>query len=180
MISKRRANLPARRVNKTRPSVRCTQERLLVKTDLPHTVVERASSDCTGRGAGIGLRLNLAERKILIVDDNPVNLKLIRILLVGEGYDVHTADAEEALRVLQDLRPRLILMDIQLLGIGGLELTRQLKANPLTRDIRVLGLTAYAMKGDEEKILAAGCDGYISKPIDTRVLPGMIERHLEY
>jgi CheY-like chemotaxis protein len=123
----------------------------------------------------------MTDRSILIVDDNPVNLKLIRILLVGEGYNVHTAgDAEEALRVLQDLRPRLILMDIQLPGIDGLELTRQLKANPLTRDIRILGLTAYAMKGDEEKIMAAGCDGYIAKPIDTRTLPRVIARYLEY
>jgi CheY-like chemotaxis protein len=123
----------------------------------------------------------VAEKTILIVDDNPVNLKLIRILLTGEGYDVHIAgDAEEALRVLQGLRPRIILMDIQLPGIDGLELTRQLKANPLTRDIRILGLTAYAMKGDEEKIIAAGCDGYIAKPIDTRTLPGVIARYLEY
>ena len=123
----------------------------------------------------------MAEKAILIVDDNPVNLKLIRILLTGEGYDVHIAgDAEEALRVLQGLRPRIILMDIQLPGIDGLELTRQLKANPLTRDIRILGLTAYAMKGDEEKIIAAGGDGYIAKPIDTRTLPGVIARYLEY
>jgi len=123
----------------------------------------------------------MAAGTILIVDDNPVNLKLIRILLAAEGYDVHTAgDAEEALRVLQDLRPRIILMDIQLPGIDGLELTRQLKANPLTCDIRILGLTAYAMKGDEEKIMAAGCDGYIAKPIDTRTLPGVIQRYLDY
>ena len=122
----------------------------------------------------------MPDRSILIVDDNPVNLKLIRILLTGEGYDVHTAgDAEEALRVLQNLRPRIILMDIQLPGIDGLELTRRLKADPLTRDIRILGLTAYAMKGDEEKIIAAGCDGYIPKPIDTRTLPGVIESYLE-
>lgn len=122
----------------------------------------------------------MAEQSILIVDDNPVNLKLIRILLAGEGYDVHTAgDAEEANRVLRELRPRMILMDIQLPGIDGLELTRQLKANPATRDITILGLTAYAMKGDEEKILAAGCDGYIPKPIDTRTLPAVIQRYLE-
>ena len=122
----------------------------------------------------------MADKTILIVDDNPVNLKLIRVLLAGEGYEVHTAaDAEEALRVLQGLRPRMILMDIQLPGIDGLELTRRLKGDPITRDIRILGLTAYAMKGDEEKILAAGCDGYIAKPIDTRTLPGVIERYLE-
>jgi CheY-like chemotaxis protein len=122
----------------------------------------------------------MAEQTILIVDDNPVNLKLIRILLTGEGYDVHTAnDAEEAIRVLGELRPRMILMDIQLPGMDGLALTRRLKADPATRDIRILGLTAYAMKGDEEKMMAAGCDGYIAKPIDTRTLPGVIQRHLE-
>jgi CheY-like chemotaxis protein len=122
----------------------------------------------------------MAEQSILIVDDNPVNLKLIRILLKGEGFDVHTAgDAEEADRVLRELRPRMILMDIQLPGIDGLELTRRLKADPATRDITILGLTAYAMKGDEEKILAAGCDGYIAKPINTRTLPGVIQRYLE-
>jgi CheY-like chemotaxis protein len=130
---------------------------------------------------GNGLKVNMPEKTILIVDDNPVNLKLIRILLAGEGYDVHTAtDAEDALRVLQDLRPQMILMDIQLPGIDGLELTRRLKADPATRDITILGLTAYAMKGDEQKILAAGCDGYIAKPIDTRTLPAVIQRYLEY
>jgi CheY-like chemotaxis protein len=123
----------------------------------------------------------MAENSILIVDDNPVNLKLIRILLEGEGYDIHTAvDAEDALRVLGELRPRMILMDIQLPGIDGLELTRRLKADPVTRDIVILGLTAYAMKGDEQRILAAGCNGYIAKPIDTRTLPRVIERYLEF
>jgi len=108
-------------------------------------------------------------KSILIVDDNPVNLKLIRVLLAGEGYDVHTAgDADGALRVLKNSSPQLILMDVQLPGIDGLELTRRLKADPATRAIKILGLTAYAMKGDREKILAAGCDGYIAKPIDTR------------
>jgi len=116
---------------------------------------------------------------ILIVDDNPVNMKLIRILLTGEGYDVRiAADAKEALEVLTEVHPSLILMDIQLPGIDGLELTRRLKAEPTTRDITIVGLTAYAMKGDEERILAAGCDGYIAKPIDTRTLPDYIKSHL--
>lgn len=119
-------------------------------------------------------------KSILVVDDNPVNSKLIRVLLAGEGYDVHTAgDADEALRLLKNLSPQLILMDVQLPGIDGLELTRRLKADPATRDIKILGLTAYAMKGDREKILAAGCDGYIAKPIDTRALPGMLEHYFE-
>lgn len=136
----------------------------------------------------IGLQSSAEERRgemmaksILIVDDNPANLKLIRILLAGEGYEVLTAgDAEEALRMLQETHPAMILMDIQLPGIDGLELTRRLKADPGTSDIRILGLTAYAMKGDEDKILAAGCDGYISKPIDTRTFPGVIGRYLDH
>ena len=118
----------------------------------------------------------MEHRAILVVDDNPVNMKLIRVLLAGEGYEVRTAsDATEALDILQAFRPGLILLDIQLPGIDGLELTRRLKAQPSTRDIPILGLTAYAMKGDEERILAAGCDGYIPKPIDTRTLPGFIK-----
>jgi CheY-like chemotaxis protein len=122
----------------------------------------------------------MANAEILIVDDNPVNLKLAHLLLTGEGHDVRTAnDAEEALEVLKVFSPRLILMDIQLPGMDGLELTRRLKADPTTRDITILGLTAYAMKGDQEKILAAGCDGYISKPIDTRTLPEVISHYLE-
>jgi CheY-like chemotaxis protein len=117
----------------------------------------------------------VAGESILIVDDNPANLKLVRFILVREGYDVHTAaDAEEALVVLKSRAPRLILMDLQLPGMDGLELTRRLKASPATRSIFVVALTAYAMKGDEEKALAAGCDGYLAKPIDTRTLPGVI------
>lgn len=93
---------------------------------------------------------------------------------------MHTAnDAEEAIRLLRELRPRVILMDIQLPGMDGLAQTRRLKADPTTRDIMIIGLTAYAMKGDEEKMLAAGCDDYIAKPVDTRTLPGVIQRYLE-
>ena len=116
---------------------------------------------------------------ILVVDDNAANLKLARVLLQAEGYEVHVAaDAEEALSVLAITRPRLVLMDIQLPGMDGLELTRRLKADPATKGIVILAMTAYAMKGDDEKALAAGCDGYITKPIDTRALPGVVARHL--
>ena len=116
---------------------------------------------------------------ILIVDDNPVNLKLVRVLLAGEGYDARTAgDAEEALEMLREFHPKLILMDIQLPGMDGLELTKRLKGNPATRDIVILALTAYAMKGDDKKMLDAGCDGYISKPVDTRTLPKVIKKYL--
>lgn len=116
---------------------------------------------------------------ILIVDDNATNLKLARVLLASEGYEVRTAeDAPQALAALTDFHPRLILMDIQLPGTDGLALTRQLKSAPATREIIVIALTAYAMKGDAERALAAGCDGYVSKPIDTRTLPVLIASHL--
>jgi two-component system, cell cycle response regulator DivK len=122
----------------------------------------------------------MAGESILIVDDNPVNMKLIRILLMGEGYNVRTAaDANEALAVLKDFTPALILMDIQLPGVDGLELTRRLKSDASTSGIKIVGLTAYAMKGDQERIIAAGCDGYIPKPIETRTLPGLIARYLK-
>lgn len=121
----------------------------------------------------------MVQETILIVDDNPLNMKLVNVLLGGEGYSVRAAaDAEEALAVLQKCHPQMILMDIQLPGIDGLELTRRLKADPSTRDITILGLTAYATKGDEERIRSAGCDGYIPKPIDTRALPGLIKSFL--
>jgi CheY-like chemotaxis protein len=122
----------------------------------------------------------IARHAILMVDDNPVNLKPVRVLLAGEGYDVLTAaDAEEAMRLLRAARSRIILMEVRLPGIDSLEPTRRLQADAGTRDITILSLTAHAMQGDEEKIMAAGCDGYIAKPIDTRALPTVIRRDLE-
>ena len=117
--------------------------------------------------------------RVLIVDDNPTNLKLVSYLVKSHGHDVATAsDAEAALDSIADQRPTLILMDLQLPGIDGLELTRRLKADPATRSIPIIALTAYAMKGDLEKALAAGCDDYVTKPIDTRTLPDVIARHV--
>jgi CheY-like chemotaxis protein len=122
----------------------------------------------------------MASELILVVDDNPINLKLTKVLLLKENYEVRTAsDAEEALRLLETLKPRLILMDIQLPGMDGMELTRRLKGSPATKDIIILALTAYAMKGDDEKAMTAGFDGYITKPIDTQALPGVIASHLK-
>jgi CheY-like chemotaxis protein len=113
---------------------------------------------------------------ILIVDDNATNLKLARVLLRSEGYVIRTAsDAEGALAILADFRPELILMDIQLPGMDGIELTRLLKADRKTRSIRILALTACAMKGDRERMLAAGCDGYVAKPLDVTELGRRIE-----
>jgi CheY-like chemotaxis protein len=117
---------------------------------------------------------------ILIVDDNPTNLKLARVILEAEGYAVRVAvDADEALAVLAAFHPRLILMDLQLPGLDGLSLTRRIKAAPSTRDISVLALTAYAMKGDEEKAMRAGCDGYVTKPLNTRTFPRLVAEFLE-
>lgn len=117
---------------------------------------------------------------ILIVDDNVANLKLARILLSFAGFVVRTAtSADEAIVTLQTFAPRLILMDVQMPGVDGLALARRLKADPATQTIKIIALTAYAMKGDDDRALAAGCDGYISKPIDTRTLPGVVASHLE-
>jgi CheY-like chemotaxis protein len=122
----------------------------------------------------------MAGDQILIVDDNPQNLKLARVILTVEGYEVQTAaDAEEALRVLGSFTPRLILMDLQLPGMDGLQLTRHLRSDPAWQHVRIVALTAYAMKGDEAKALAAGCDGYITKPIDTERLPKLVAEQLE-
>ena len=116
---------------------------------------------------------------ILIVDDTPVNLKLTRMLLVNEGYSVATASsAEEALELLRSYHPRLILADIQLPGMDGLEMTRLIKKDEARRGIAVVALTAFAMKGDEQKAMEAGCDGYITKPIDTRTLGERIRQLL--
>jgi CheY-like chemotaxis protein len=117
--------------------------------------------------------------RVLIVDDNPTNLKLVAYLVRANGYEVDTAgDAEAALATIAAHRPALILMDLQLPGIDGLELTRRLKADPATRDIKIIAVTAYAMKGDEDKAREAGCDDYVTKPIDTRGLPEMIAKHV--
>jgi two-component system cell cycle response regulator DivK len=105
--------------------------------------------------------------QVLVVDDNPINLELAGYVLAADGWEVVTAgDALEALRCLEARHPDLILMDIQLPGMDGLTLTRQIKADPATRHITVVAFTAYAMKGDEEIMRTAGCDGYLVKPID--------------
>jgi len=121
----------------------------------------------------------VAGEPILVVDDNAPNRKLVRVLLEGEGYQVRCArDAKEALATLESFRPQLILMDIQLPGMDGLALTRVLKGDPRYSGVSIIGLTSYAMKGDEERILAAGCDGYIAKPIDTRRLTRRVAAYL--
>jgi CheY-like chemotaxis protein len=115
------------------------------------------------------------EARILVVDDNPTNLKLACDVLEWSGYEVSRAvDAERALEEIEKSPPDLVLMDISLPGMDGLTLTRKLKGDPATSHIPVVALTASAMKGDEQKMLDAGCDGYISKPIDTRVFASQV------
>jgi two-component system, cell cycle response regulator DivK len=116
---------------------------------------------------------------ILIVDDNPVNLRLMQAVLEAAGHDVHLAvDAPSALEAVASLHPRLILMDLQLPGMDGLELTRKLKADSATRDIVIVARTAYAMSDDEVKARQAGCDSYLTKPIDVIALPGIVSQYV--
>lgn len=106
---------------------------------------------------------------ILLVDDNATNLKLAADVLALDGHSIVKAlDAAEALALLETLQPDLILMDLAMPGMDGLTLTRLLKAEPRFRGVPIVALTASAMKGDDHRALAAGCDGYITKPIDTR------------
>jgi two-component system, cell cycle response regulator DivK len=122
----------------------------------------------------------LQSASILIVDDVPTNLELMRMLLSRLGHQVYTAcTGEEALEIAQKIRPRLVLADIVLPGMDGLEMTRQLKSAPETQNTVVLAVTALAMKGDEQKALEAGCDGYITKPIDVKMFSALIQKYLK-
>jgi CheY-like chemotaxis protein len=118
--------------------------------------------------------------EVLVVDDRVINLRLIRAVLENRGFTVRGAgSAEEGLAMVRQRPPDVILMDISLPGMSGLEATRILKAEPSTRGIPVVGLSAHAMKGDAEKALAAGCDGYVTKPIDTRTLASYLTELVE-
>lgn len=117
---------------------------------------------------------------VLIVEDNPANMTLAVFLLESAGHRVLTAiDAESGLSLARSSMPDLILMDIQLPGMDGLAATTQLKADGATRAIPVIALTALAMKGDEERIRAAGCDGYIGKPMRYKEFLSTVAMHLE-
>ena len=116
---------------------------------------------------------------ILVVEDNPANMKLATFLLQSAGHTVLSAtDAEAGLTLARGEQPNLILMDIQLPGMDGLEATVLLKLDDATRAIPVIALTALAMKGDEERIRAAGCDGYIAKPLVYRDFLSVISDQL--
>jgi len=126
------------------------------------------------------IETGLPGKRILVVDDNVVNLKLACEILKGEGYVVDQAgDADEALALLEHVVPDLILMDIAMPGMDGLTLTRRLKAQPRFEHVPIVALTAFAMKGDDQRAAAVGCDGYIPKPIDTRRFPQQVAEFLE-
>jgi two-component system, cell cycle response regulator DivK len=118
-------------------------------------------------------------KSILLVDDSAHNLKLTRFLLTQEGFDVRTAqNAEQALDALEKHIPSLILMDIQLPGMDGLQLTRHLRRDASLNAVPIVAFTASAIKGDEEIARASGCDGYVTKPINTRTLAGIVLGYL--
>jgi CheY-like chemotaxis protein len=118
-------------------------------------------------------------KNILIIEDNLLNLELATDLLEANGFVVSSAQtAEEGLRLARDLLPDLLLMDFSLPGMDGLTATKNLKADPATRHVTVVGLTANAMKGDEELALNAGCDGYLTKPIDTRTFIAAVTKFI--
>ena len=120
-------------------------------------------------------------RKILVVEDNDMNMQLVEFLLEEGGYDiVKAASGEEALAITRqgEQAPDLILMDIHLPGMDGLSVVREMKTNARTSRIPILALTAHAMRGDKDRFLEAGCDGYISKPIDVKTFIAAIEQYL--
>jgi CheY-like chemotaxis protein len=121
----------------------------------------------------------MTDKTILIIEDNLLNLELATELLEAHGFVVASAQAAEAgLRMARELLPDLVLMDLGLPGMGGLGATADLKADPATRHLTVVGLTARAMKGDTEIAFKAGCDGYLTKPIDTRTFIESIQRFI--
>ncbi len=124
----------------------------------------------------------MSERNILVVEDNDMNMQLVEFLLEEGGYRIVKATSgEEALAIARDgtgHAPDLILMDIHLPGMDGLSVVRAIKSDERTSRIPILALTAHAMRGDKDRFLEAGCDGYISKPIDVKTFIASIERYL--
>lgn len=121
----------------------------------------------------------MAGKNILLIEDNEVNRRLAGFLLRSQGYQVREATtAAAAFEMVEKERPDLIVMDIQLPGMDGLEVTRKLKEQPATADIPVVAVTSFAMKGDREKALAAGCAGYVTKPIDKNTFIQEVAAHV--
>ncbi len=122
----------------------------------------------------------MAGERALVVDDNPLNLELARYVLEADGFVVdEAADVNEAWTRLRAARPDVVLVDIQLPGTDGLSLVRAIKATPGLDDIPLIAFTAYAMQGDEQRFLAAGCDGYLAKPIDVQSFAARVRSFLD-
>ena len=138
---------------------------------------ESHDSSCVPRENG---GTEMAGERILLVEDNEMNRRLAQFLLKSQGYIVYEAtDGQEALRLAKAHLPDLILMDLQLPKVDGFTTTRILKEDDTTKDIPVVALTAYAMKGDVERALEAGCEGYVKKPIDKKEFLEMVARYLK-
>ena len=119
-------------------------------------------------------------KTILVVEDNRLNMKLVKGLIkIGNYRMLEATDAESGIKLTREQRPDLVLMDVQLPGMDGLSATEIIKADPDLKDIPIVALTSYAMQGDKEKALAAGCTGYIAKPIDTRKFLETISQYLK-
>jgi len=122
----------------------------------------------------------MKSKTILVIEDNELNMKLVRSLLKFGNYEVLEAvDAETGMQLIRKHRPDLVLMDVQLPGMDGLKATRIIKGDLALKDIPVVALTSYAMQGDEEKATEAGCTGYITKPLDTKVFLEIIDQFIE-
>jgi CheY-like chemotaxis protein len=119
-------------------------------------------------------------KTILVVEDNELNMKLVRGLIkIGKYRMLEANDAEFGIQLIREQQPDLVLMDIQLPGMDGLSATKIIKEDPDLKDIPIVALTSYAMQGDKEKALAAGCTGYIAKPIDTRKFLETVSQYLK-
>jgi two-component system cell cycle response regulator DivK len=128
------------------------------------------------QASGITQENIIMPQKILIVEDNRNNLCLLRDILIFHGYEIAEAsDGVKAVSLARELMPDLILMDIQMPGMDGMTAGSILKGDPATSGLKIIALTSFAMRGDREKFLAAGFDGYLSKPISTRELPGQVK-----
>jgi CheY-like chemotaxis protein len=119
-------------------------------------------------------------KTILVIEDNKLNMKLVNGLIkIGKYRMLEAIDAESGIQLIREQRPDLVLMDIQLPGMDGLSATKVIKEDPDLKVIPIVALTSFAMQGDEKKALAAGCTGYITKPIDTRKFLETVSQYLK-
>ena len=119
-------------------------------------------------------------KTILVIEDNKLNMKLVNgLITIGKYRMLEAVDAESGIQLIREQRPDLVLMDIQLPGMDGLSATKVIKEDPDLKDIPIVALTSFAMQGDEEKALAVGCTGYITKPIDTRKFLETVSQYLK-